>query len=151
MEVIAGRIETAAVRRDFHHAIANPPYHEPAGTPSPVATREAAKRGSNALLQAWTGELAGHLRDRGTLTLVVPAGTVPACLAAMTEARCPCSVIFPLWPMAGRAAKLVMIRGIKNSRAPMRLAPGLVLHQQDGAFTEAAQAILRDGAALVLG
>ena len=58
--------------------------------------------------------------------------------------------MFPLWPKAGRPAKLVLLRGIRRGRAPMRLMPGLVLHRPDGAFTEAAQAILRDGQGLVI-
>jgi tRNA1Val (adenine37-N6)-methyltransferase len=150
MEVVAGRLETVALRQDFDHAIANPPYHPADGTPSPMAARETAKRGAPAVLETWIACLAGHLRDRGSLTLIVTAAMVPTCLAAMTGARCACSVIYPLWPMVGRAAKLVMIRGIKNSRAPMRMAPGLVLHRPDGAFTDDAQAVLRDAAALVL-
>ena len=34
--------------------------------------------------------------------------------------------------------------------APLRLLPGLVLHEPDGRFTPAADAILRDAAALCL-
>jgi tRNA1Val (adenine37-N6)-methyltransferase len=150
MQVVAGRIETVTVRHDFHHAMANPPYHPADGTRSPLAGRETAKRGSFSLIGTWVDRLACHLRDRGTLTLIVAAGMVPACLAVMAESRCPCCALCPLWPMEGRPAKLVMIRGIKNARRPMRLLPGLVLHQPDGAFTDAAQAILTDAAALSL-
>jgi tRNA1Val (adenine37-N6)-methyltransferase len=150
IEIVAGRIETAAFGHAFDHAIANPPYHPPDGTTSPVAVRETAKRGSEALMTAWAGRLSGALRDRGSLTLIVPAGMVPACLAAMTESRCPCTVLFPLWPKAGRPAKLVLLRGLKSARTPMRLVPGLVLHDPDGAFTEATQAILAGGGALTL-
>jgi len=150
LEVRSADIETAVLPGEFDHAIANPPYHPERGTPSPDAARDLAKRGSAALLQVWVQRLAGRLRARGTLTLILPAGLVPACLAAMADARCACGVIFPLWPMAGRAAKLVIVRGVRDSRATMRLAPGLVLHQPDGAFTDAAQAVLRDGAALAL-
>ncbi len=59
MEVIAGRIETVAVRQDFHHAMANPPYHPPDGSRSPTASREMAKRGSSTLIGAWVDRLAG--------------------------------------------------------------------------------------------
>jgi tRNA1Val (adenine37-N6)-methyltransferase len=150
IEIIAERIETAGFRHPFDHAIANPPYHPPNGTASPVATRETAKRGSKGLVVTWMGHLAATLRDRGSLTLIVPAGMSPACLAAMAQSRCPCTILFPLWPKAGRPAKLVLLRGVKNARAPMRLAPGLVVHNPDGSFTETAQAILRDAAALRL-
>jgi tRNA1Val (adenine37-N6)-methyltransferase len=154
IEVVAGRIEEVALAHvgqvPFDHAIANPPYHLAAGTASPVSERQAARRGSETSLLAWIGRLAGLLRDRGSLTLVVPAGAVPICVTAMAAARCPCTVLFPLWPKAGMPAKLVLLRGVKGGRTPMRLPPGLILHQPDGSFTAAAQAILREGAALTL-
>jgi tRNA1(Val) A37 N6-methylase TrmN6 len=150
IEIIADWIETAALPHGLDHAIANPPYHSPEGTASPVAVREIAKRGSGTLLAAWIGRLAGALRDRGSLTLIVPAGMSFCCLTAMADSRCPCTALFPLWPKSGRPAKLVLLRGVKNSSTPMRLMPGLVLHNPDGSFTDAAQAILRGGAALAL-
>ena len=148
--IITDRIESAAFPGRFDHAIANPPYHPPRGSASPVAARETAKRGSDTLLATWIARLGGALRDRGSLTLIVPAGTISTCLAAMAQSRCPCTLLFPLWPKAGRPAKLVLLRGVRNARTPMRLMPGLALHNPDGSFTPAAQAILGDGAALVL-
>jgi tRNA1(Val) A37 N6-methylase TrmN6 len=47
-------------------------------------------------------------------------------------------------------AKLILLAGRRDSRAPDRVATGLVLHAADGGFTAAAAAILRDGAALTL-
>ncbi|MCX7383228.1 MAG: SAM-dependent methyltransferase, partial [Alphaproteobacteria bacterium] len=72
---------------------------------------------------------------------------VPAALAAFACAGCGSLALLPLWPRAGRAAKLVLLRGVKGGRGPFRLLPGLVLHEAGG-YTAAAQAILRDGAAL---
>jgi tRNA1(Val) A37 N6-methylase TrmN6 len=150
IEVVAVRIEDAVFPYQFDHAMANPPYHPQGGSASPVAERETAKRGSGSLMLTWIEALARTLRHRGSLTLIVPGGMVSDCLTAMSGCRCPCTVLFPLWPKAGRAAKLVILRGLKNARSPMQLMPGLVLHQPDGSFTAAAQAILRDGAALSL-
>jgi tRNA1(Val) A37 N6-methylase TrmN6 len=151
IEIIADRIETAIFPHSFDHAIANPPYHPPDGTASPDAARETAKRGSDALMATWIERLGGALRDRGSLTLIVPAGMVPPCLAAMTQSRCPCTDLFPLWPKSGLPAKLVLLRGVKNARTALRIAAGLVLHNPDGSFTAAAQAILGGGSALPLG
>jgi tRNA1(Val) A37 N6-methylase TrmN6 len=44
----------------------------------------------------------------------------------------------------------MLVRGRKHGRAPLVLAAGLVLHTDTGAFQPAADAILRDGAALRL-
>lgn len=150
LEVIAQRIETVSLQRDFDHVIANPPYHQPDGTVSPNTTREVAKRGSVALLGTWIGRLAEALRHRGSMTLIVPSGMISACMAAMTEHHCPCTILFPLWPKTGRAAKLVLLRGVKGGRTVMALAPGLVLHNPNGSFTEAAEAVLGNGATLAL-
>jgi tRNA1(Val) A37 N6-methylase TrmN6 len=58
--------------------------------------------------------------------------------------------IFPLWPHAGEPAKRVILQAAKGSRAPTALLQGLVLHENDGRYTRAAEAILRDGASLAL-
>ena len=132
----------------FHHAFANPPYHAPGGTPSPIADRERAKRGSAAMLVAWAKALGGQVRRRGTLTFIVPAFTLESCLAAMTAAGCAPAAVLPLWPRSGRSAKLILVQGIKDSRSPLRLLAGLTLHQDDGGFTQEAEAVLRSGAVL---
>ena len=148
IEIIAARVEDARLSRRYDHAIANPPYHAADGSASPDAAKEAAKRGSDQMIRDWIGCLSRTLRNRGTLTLIVPASLVPLCLAGMTEVRCPCTSLFPLWPYACRPAKLVMLRGVKDSRSPMRLMAGAVLHQPHGGYTGLIQDVLRNAAAL---
>lgn len=150
IEVVTGDVLATPLPERFDHAIANPPYHPPDGSPSPDGGRERAKRGSSALVQAWINRMSGLLCRRGTLTLVVPAWLVPGCLGAMAASGSPCSALLPLWPKTGRAAKLVLLRGIKDGRGLMRVLPGLVLHQEDGSFTYEARAILDDAHELPL-
>ena len=50
----------------------------------------------------------------------------------------------------GVEAKRILVTTIKGRRTLPRLKTGLVLHRPDGAYTEAAQAILRDAAPLNL-
>ena len=151
IDIVIGDVASAALPAAFDHAIANPPYHPPDGSVSPDADRELAKRGSADLIETWIVRLSGALRRRGSLTLIVPAWLIPSCLTAMATSGCPCSAVFPLWPKPGRPAKLVLLRGIRNGLGPMRMLPGLVLHRADGAFTETAQSVLADAAALPLG
>jgi tRNA1(Val) A37 N6-methylase TrmN6 len=132
----------------FDHAMANPPWHAPASTASPDSGREDAKRAAHGLFVAWARALAAPLRHRGTLTLVVSAGAAMACLAALGDAGCGGLTLMPLWPRAGREAKLVLLRGVKGARGASRILAGLVLHEEDGRFTGVAQAVLREGAAL---
>ena len=150
IDIVIGDIASVALPAAFDHAIANPPYHPPDGSVSPDGGRELAKRGSAGLIETWISRLSGALRRRGSLTLIVPAWLIPACLTAMAASAIPCTAIFPLWPKSSRPAKLVLLRGIKNGLSPTRMLPGLILHRPDGSFTEAAQAILAGAAALPL-
>ena len=60
-------------------------------------------------------------------------------------------VVFPLWPAAGRPAKRMLVQARKGARGPLRLAPGLVLHDEHGGFEPRLEDVLRHGRALDLG
>jgi len=150
VQFIHGAIEQTRPEAPFHHAMANPPYHAAESTASPDAARARSKRAPDGLLAGWIAAMAAALVHRGSLTLIIAAPAVPACLSAMAASGCPAGVVFPLWPKAGRAARLVLLRGTKGGRAPLRVAPGLVLHTASGAFTPQADAILRGGGPLAL-
>ncbi len=132
----------------FDHAFANPPWHDTRGTPSPSPGRLAAKMATPGLLAAWCAALARGLRHRGSLSLILDAGSTARGLAALVSAGCAEAALLPLWPHAGEPARLVIVRGVRDGRGPARVLPGLVLHGPDGAYTEAAEAVLRLGTAL---
>ena len=71
---------------------------------------------------------------------------VGAAVAAMRDAGFGAMEMLPLWPRAGMAAKRVLLRARKGARGPARILPGLLLHEADGRFSKAADAILRDAA-----
>lgn len=150
LAVLTGNIESVVPDGIFDHGFANPPYHPAAGTMSPNQSRATAKRAAPDLLAIWATVLTRPLKPRGTLSFIVPASLLPSCIAAMAAAGSPAAAILPLWPKSMVPAKLVIVRGIKGGRRPPRLLPGLVLHEADGRFTQAADAILRDAAALNL-
>ena len=130
----------------IHHAFANPPYWS-GGTPSPVAERRRAAH-EDAPLGDWVQAMARPLRHKGTLTLVLPAARFAEAAAALREAGCGAIRLLPLWPRPGLAAKRILIQGRRGGLGPDEVLPGLVLHEGDGSYTAAAQAVLRDAAAL---
>ncbi len=134
----------------FDHACANPPWHDRAATPSPHPARRAAKIADADLLAQWVAALALRLRRRGSLTLILPAGQLGRALAAAGAAGFGAASLLPLWPRAGRPARLILLQMLKGAPAGERVLPGLVLHGEAGGFTEAAEAILRNGAGLPL-
>lgn len=132
----------------FNHVLANPPFFEAGRVAPPTeAKRRRARVATGRDLDLWLRFAAHVLRPRGSLTVIWRAERLPALLAGL-PGRFGGISVFPLWPRAGRAAKLVIVQGRKGARAPFRLLPGLVLHGEGTAYTAAATAILRDGAAL---
>jgi tRNA1(Val) A37 N6-methylase TrmN6 len=127
------------------HGFANPPYW-PGGTPPPGAIRRAATHEAGPGLVDWIGFLAAAIAPRGSLSLILPAARFDAAVAALRDAGFGAVELLPLWPRAGIAAKRVLLRARKGARGPARILPGLVLHEADGRFTPAAEAILRDAA-----
>lgn len=141
--------DIAAWRGDgFDHIFSNPPWHGPADTLPPGARRRLATHEGAASLEQWIAALRRALRPAGSLTVLVPARQAARALAALEGEGVGRLTLFPLWPKPGRDAKLALLRGYAARRGPGRIAPGLVLHDTDGAFSGRAQSLLRDGAAL---
>ena len=97
----------------FDHAMANPPWHDPAGPASPSPGRDAAKRARPGLLPAWCAALARAVCPGGSLTVLVPAALVDQALGALAQAGCGDPHLLPLWPRAGQDAKLLLLRGVR--------------------------------------
>ncbi|MBV1799434.1 tRNA1(Val) (adenine(37)-N6)-methyltransferase [Siccirubricoccus sp. G192] len=148
VEVICGDIRDPALARGLplcDHAFANPPYW-PGGSPPPELVRRHATHEAGAGLEAWAGFLAAGLAPRGSLTLVLPATRLAAGMAALAATGCGGVRLLPFWPKAGQPAKRLLLQACRGGRGPARIEPGLVLHEADGRFTAAAEAVLRDAA-----
>jgi tRNA1(Val) A37 N6-methylase TrmN6 len=146
--VVAGDLLAPADGPPFDQVMSNPPYHRlGAATPPGTATGAAAHLSPGGLA-AWIGACLARLRPLGRLTVIHSADALAELLAALAG-RAGDLVVFPLWPsVEAPAAKRVIVAARKGGRGPSRLARGLVLHRPDGRFTDAAEAVLRDGAPL---
>jgi tRNA1(Val) A37 N6-methylase TrmN6 len=129
----------------FDRVMTNPPFQK-AGThtPPPGASRALAHGEGSADLAAWVAFCNRMLKPRGTLTLIHRADRLDD-LVALLHGRFGAITLIPLWPKAGRPAKRILITARRGARSPAFLSAGLVLHEADGSFTSAAQAVLRHG------
>lgn len=131
----------------FNHAFANPPYFEDGkSTPSPHLLKAQAHSFGPDDLDLWVRVLHTMVTLRGTVTIVHRAETLGKLLQVM-ENRFGDVRIAPLYARVGTAASRVIVQGVKGSKAPIQLLPGLVLHDGNSQFTLEADAILRDGMA----
>ena len=155
------RIETADLgslpatlrQQSFDHVMANPPYFEPTGRQGAEDPGREAGLAEETPLETWVDVAARRTAPGGTVTFVHRAERLPDLVTAFA-ARLGSLELKPLLPRAGRAVRLILLRGRKGGRAPFVLHAPLVLHagarhEQDGAdYAPAVEAILRRGEAL---
>lgn len=137
-------------RESYDQIIANPPFHaEGAVRSAPDGARAAAHVMGGEGLAAWVRFFAAMAAPNALLTLIHR----PDCLGELLrllEGRFGGIAVFPLYPKRGEPATRIIVQAKKGSRAGLSLLPGLVLHEEDGCYTEAAEAVLRGGEALDL-
>ena len=130
------------------HLLMNPPFNAPYN-PSPDQARRLAHAASSGTTARWIDTAARLLRPQGALTLIWRADGLADVLAALASGF-GAITIMPVYPKPGAAAIRVLVSAAKTSNAPLSLLPGLVLARSDNKPSAQANAILRDGAPLVL-
>jgi tRNA1(Val) A37 N6-methylase TrmN6 len=126
----------------------NPPFNAPQN-PSPDHGRRLAHTALQETLGQWLGTAARLLRPSGVVTLIWRADGLGDVLGTLASGFGAISIL-PIHPKPNAAAIRVLVRAAKEQRAPLKLHHGLVLADADGKPTAQAEAVLRDGATLVL-
>jgi tRNA1(Val) A37 N6-methylase TrmN6 len=151
VEVVETDIETRrGLTADAAEAVIfNPPFRDPsAASASPEKARAGAHMLGEDGLDPWFRAAAGLLKSAGSTTVIFAADGLGKVLAA-AKGRFGALDILPIAPRAGEPAHRVIVRGIKGSRASLRLLPPLALHGETGnGFRPEIEAILRGGADL---
>ena len=132
------------VADDFDHVVANPPFFNSAAIRLPKdAARAAAHAMPDGTLELWLRAMAGLTRPGGRASLIHRAEALPELLAAMGR-RFGGVEIWPIHPRRNAPAHRVLVQATKASRAPIRIRPGLVLHDDTNAFRPDVARILRE-------
>ncbi len=130
--------------------VANPPYlaaEAGRASPDPRRARAHVAGESAAALADWVVACLALLAPRGRFVMIQRADALPALLPTF-ERRLGDVALRPVHPRADAPAIRLLISGIKGSKAPLRILPGLTLHEPDGAATPLAAAIQRGEAML---
>jgi len=128
----------------------NPPFNDPARhKPSPDRQRRSAHDLAGASLATWIELAARLLRRGGALTAIFRADGVMDLLSVLGR-EFGAIALLPVHGKPRARAIRVIVGAIKGSRAPPAILPGLVLAEDDGTPTQAAEAVLRHGAELTL-
>jgi tRNA1(Val) A37 N6-methylase TrmN6 len=97
---------------------------------------------AGATLADWIQASLAMLAPGGCFLVIHRADALSAILAAIGT-RLGALALLPVHPATGASAHRLLVSGVKGSKAPLRLAPGLVLHGADGQLTAEADAIHR--------
>ncbi|HZZ62591.1 MAG TPA: methyltransferase [Roseiarcus sp.] len=132
--------------------VTNPPFFDPGTVRASPDTARArahvfAGEAGGVPLVPWMRACLAVLRPDGRFVMIHRPDALAAILAA-AENRLGALALMPIHPRAGASAHRLLVSGIKGSKAPLRIAPGLVLHEGDGRLTDEAEAIHR-GEALI--
>jgi tRNA1(Val) A37 N6-methylase TrmN6 len=135
----------------FNAVIANPPYLDPeTATASPNQQKAAATVEGAADLGDWARAAARFVRPQGYVVFIHRGDRLAALRSAMEQAGCGGLVISPIWPKAGTAPVRVIVAGRRGDKSDVRMANGLILHDNDERYTAKATGILREGLPLTV-
>ena len=127
----------------------NPPFNDPGrAQPSPDPGRRLAHAGA-VPLDTWVECAARLLQPRGSLVLIWRADGLPEVLRVLAE-DFGAIAVRPVFPRPDAPAIRVLVQAEKGSGTPLAILPGLTLNDAAGRPSEAAEAVLRQGASLFL-
>lgn len=143
------KLPQAIKTHHYDHVMANPPYFDKARYD---AGQSVAKTVAHAMpaeqLTLWVKAAHGRLKHHGSFTVIFHAAGLDVLLGAFTG-KFGGALVMPLWPKPGHAAKRIIIQARKDSKAPLRLLPGLALHHAER-YSPIAERVLRHGQPLSL-
>lgn len=126
---------------DADLVLSNPPYlDEGHARTSPDTDRARAHVMPQGGLEKWILACLQMLTPNGVLTMIHRADQLDDIMYLM-QGRFGDLAIIPVYPREDGAATRVLISGKRNSRAPLRILPSLVIHRTEGGFTPRAAAI----------
>lgn len=144
------RMPPEAAMGGFSHVFANPPFFDILKTqPSPNAARRLARAAAESELVDWLKSAEQALIANGCFTLIFSADRIAELIALLPDTFGPIKVL-PLLAGEGKAAKRAILQARKMPGRSIEILPGLILHQPNGAYTSAADQILRHGGALIV-
>jgi tRNA1(Val) A37 N6-methylase TrmN6 len=123
----------------------NPPFHDAQRhNISPDSLRRLAHAAGPGLLARWVAAGAWLLKPQGTLTLIWRADGLDEVLGALRQAFGSIAVL-PVYPRVDAPAIRVLVRAVKAGVGARVDYSGLVLNDEHGRPTAAAEAVLRAG------
>ena len=125
----------------FQVIVTNPPYI-PCGSGIPAKDAKGIARHEITLsLRGLMDTAASLLPQRGRMYMVHRAERLPDIIDEMRRAKIEPKTLRTVHPCADRDAQLVLVEGIRGGRPQMTVQPPLIIHDEEGHYTEEADRI----------
>lgn len=136
----------------FHSVLINPPYQKANTHIISLDKIKAFSHGEEAsgiTLKKLIKYAHSKIKNGFYITIIHRADRLDEILSIMTDKKWFGSIeIIPLWPRIDEPAKRVIIRARKERYTPLKMHPGIALHEKDGRYTKEALDISEKGLAL---
>ena len=126
----------------FDWVIANPPYNDATHRAAATPMKRQAHEGDAEVLQAWLTSMHDLAKPGGSVAVIVRPSALPGLLSG-SQQRLGGVRIVPISARAGRAASRIVLIATKGSHARLELLPPVVLHEDNGAYRQEIDALLR--------
>ena len=130
----------------FAHVVTNPPYSFD-DMPSPNISKAQAHNFDNTNLEKWIDFCIKMIKPKGYLYVINRAEALEKIIVAISSKLGKIEVL-PLYSKKGQNAKRIIIRAKKDSKAPLIIYPGIIVHNDDGTYSDKSQSVLRHGNAI---
>lgn len=136
------KLEISGLKRNsYDYVIANPPFYTEGKTrvsSNPLRLR--ARRALDNTLEEWVRFMTAMAAPKGVFSMIHCADRLDD-LFSVLAGRFGGIRVLPLYPKANVPANRVLVQGIKGSRAPLKILPGLTLHDATGAYVPEVKAV----------
>lgn len=127
----------------FSHVITNPPYALN-DMPSPNLSKATAHNFQSENLSKWIDFCIKMLKPFGYFYIINRAEALSEIIASIYN-KLGGIEIFPLYSKNHQKAKRVIVRAQKDSKAPLIIHPAILVHLENGQYSQYAEKILRKG------
>jgi tRNA1(Val) A37 N6-methylase TrmN6 len=141
------REQAGLMPNSFDFVIMNPPYNDQRYRPPPDPQKALAHMLGNGGLEPWMRTAAAILRPGGALHLVYRTERLGEVIAS-SQGRFGDLSVVALHSKRHEPASRVVVRAIRAARGPLRIYPGITLHDEGGGQTAEAEAALNGLAGL---
>ncbi len=127
----------------FDHVVSNPPYHHGTGTTPQNWRLKLARMGDGSVLDDWVKAALWAAKPRGRISFICRADRSGELIHLFTKAGASETLQFPLWPRPMVPAGRVIIQVRKSVIGPGAILPGIIVHNDDGGFTDVANRVMK--------